>query len=425
MKILGIHDGHNAAATLLSEGKIVFAIEEERITRVKNDSAFPTKSIRYMLDYTWTKPADIDRFVFSSNHIPGYRTREQLMEEYRNANEVSTNFRRALKATPALGYAIGKRTQARREMALAEGFTNEQIVFQDHHLSHAAAAYYGCPWWRDDRILVLTVDGGGDNLCATASIGENGKLKRLHETPVSESIGYLYSMVTYLLGMVPEEHEYKLMGMAPYASVARSEALAKKFRAMVEFDAASQGMTWRRTAGVPHFQYSHDYLKKFLDLQRFDIVCGGLQEFTEQFVAEWVRNCIKATGIRKVAMAGGVLMNVKANKRILELPELEQLFVYPTCGDPTNAMGAAYQVQAELSAARGIANDLAPLRDIYWGPEFSDEQVKAALDKSGVPHQRFDDIETEVADRLARGEVVARFKGRMEFGARAWATARS
>jgi len=419
MKILGIHDGHNAAAALLEDGRITFALEEERLTRIKNHSAFPSQAIRFLLAYTGTKPGDIDQFAFSSHHIPAYKNRQELMDEYRHANSPATCIRRMAKVKPVYEAVVGRRTCARRAMALSEGFREEQLVMLDHHHSHAAAAYYGSPWWPDGRVLVLTNDGGGDGLCATVSIGENGVLRRLAEVPVGESVGYLYSMVTFLLGMVPEEHEYKLMGMAPYASRNRYSALLGKFEGLIEFCAADGGLTWRRRRGVPHFQYSYRFVKDLVALERFDAVCGALQEFTENMLSRWVTNCIRETGIHRVALSGGVFMNVKANKRILEIPELESLFIFPTCGDPTNSIGAAYQTYVTRCRENGGGKALEPLGDIYFGPEYSDAEIERALQQAGVSYRRSEDIEREVAGLLAQGEVVARFKGRMEFGARA------
>ncbi|MBU0731076.1 MAG: hypothetical protein KKE17_05400 [Proteobacteria bacterium] len=419
MKIIGIHDGHNAAATLLEDGKIVFALEEERLTRIKNHSTFPKEALRFLWDYSNNRPEDIDKFVFSSNHIPAYKNRVTLMKEFKESNAFPTYLRRLAKKTPLLDYAVKKRTRERFSFAVDAGFNADKISFQDHHHSHAAAAYFGSPWWRDDKVLVLTNDGGGDGLCATVSIGAGGNLHKLAEVSVSESIGYLYSMITFILGMVPEEHEYKIMGMSPYGSASRSEALKKRFDALVVFNNESKGITWKRAKGCPHFQYSFQFLKNMLELQRFDIICRAIQDFTEDFMVTWVRNCILATGIKKVAMSGGVLMNVKANKRIMEIPELESLFIYPTCGDPTNSIGAAYAVHAKHCHDHNEPVSIAPLENLYFGPEFSDDVIKQELNTAGVNYIYCDDIEKDVAALLYKGAVVARFKGRMEFGARA------
>ncbi len=419
MKIIGIHDGHNAAATLLEDDRIVFALEEERLTRIKNHSAFPGQAIRFLLNYTGNGPEDIDKFVFSSKHIPAYKNRDTLMMEFRESSGFPTYMRRLAKQTPLYDLTVKKRTRERLSFAVEAGFKKEKISLLDHHLCHAAAAYFGCPWWNDEKVLVLTNDGGGDGLCATVSIGEAGRLRKLVEVPVSESIGYLYSMITFILGMVPEEHEYKLMGMSPYGSASRSESLKKRFDSLIAFDKASRGITWKRTVNCPPFQYSYRFIKNMLELQRFDIVCRAIQDFTEDFIATWVRNCVQATGIRKVALSGGVFMNVKANKRIMEIPELESLFIFPSCGDPTNSMGAVYQTYAEQCVDHDEPVSLAPLENLYCGPEFSDDVIKTVLDTTGVNYKYCDDIEKEAAQILFKGEVLARFKGRMEFGARA------
>jgi carbamoyltransferase len=155
------------------------------------------------------------------------------------------------------------------------------------------------------------------------------------------------------------------------------------------------------------------------ELRRFDAICGGLQLFVEEFITQWVRNCIKATGIKRVALAGGLFMNVKLNKTIMELPEVEDLFVYPSCGDETNAMGAAYYAYAQHADYRTMK----PLRDLYTGPEYSDTEIENVITNYSFNHEvlveQTDDVEGSIAELLAKGEVVARFKGREEFGARA------
>jgi carbamoyltransferase len=299
------------------------------------------------------------------------------------------------------------------------GFSAETIVFEDHHLSHAAAAYYGCPWWRDEPLLVLTNDAGGDGLCATVSIGEQGKLRKICEIAVSESIGYIYSMITFLMGMVPEEHEYKVMGMAPYSSKNRHQQLCRRFEHLLEFDGASDGLGWQRRNGCPPTQYSHGFFKRFIETERFDWICGGLQDFAENFLARWAQNCIKATGIHKLALGGGVFMNVKANKRIMELPEVESVFIFPSCGDETNCIGAAYLTHARQRTSEGLPVDIEPVGPVYFGTDFDDESIEDALRQYHFKYSRPSSIEKEIAALLSSGEAVARFKGPMEFGARA------
>src|SRR5262249_23137707 len=175
---------------------------------------------------------------------------------------------------------------------------------------------------------------------------------------------------------------------------------------------------WTRAAGCPPLQYSAEFLANLLRRKRFDHIAGGVQLFVERFLVRWVQNCIAETGVRKVALSGGVFMNVKANQKILNLPEVEELFVFPSCGDETNAIGAAWLLDQQLS--KKAPDKLGPF---YLGPEYSDAEIETALRrykvKSSVETKNSQEVERSVAGLLAKGSVVARFKGRMELGARA------
>lgn len=268
-------------------------------------------------------------------------------------------------------------------------------------------------------MLVLTADGAGDDLCATVNVAyENGQITRLAAVNELHSPALVYLTVTTLLGMVPNEHEYKLMGMAPYASSRGAEEVCAIFNRLLEWSPA-QPLAWRRRRGVPGAYYLYDYLKAKLDLRRFDIICGGLQLWIERWLTEWVHRAIKVTGLRKVALAGGVFMNVKANQAIAAIPELADLFIYPSCGDETNAMGAACAAYHELAGPD--APPIQPLGPVYWGGAPEDDEIQAALDAASgdFTATRPADIAGHAADFLARGEIVARFAGRAEFGARA------
>jgi carbamoyltransferase len=299
----------------------------------------------------------------------------------------------------------------------ALGVPFERVVFVEHHVAHAAAAYYGLGNF-DDDVLVLTCDGAGDGLCATVSIGRRGRLQRLHEVAQADSVANIYAMTTFIMGMVPLEHEYKLMGLAPYADPKGSDRIFKQLERLIRFE-PGRPLGWQRAADCPETYCSYQFFERLFERQRFDWIAGGLQKFTEAVLTRWVRNCVKETGIRRVAASGGIFMNVKANKQIMELSEVEELFVYPSCGDETNAMGAAYSVYAEKG---GIAK-MSPLHDLYLGPEFSDADIGRALKgfsfQSAVTYSHVPPIEPRVARLLAEGQVVARFKGREEFGARA------
>jgi len=425
VKVLGINDGHNAAACLYDGGRVAAAVQEERLRRVKNWSGMPLQAIRKVLELTGTSPSQIDHVALNGHHVAFPMTREELMHEYRTINDVGVTLRRtvrravkgAAQLTP-LYDSYRTRRQLRRVRPLIDaGFPRERISFVDHHTAHAAAAYYGWANFHQD-VLVLSCDGAGDGVCATVNVARGGKLNRLHTIKQADSIGNVYAMVTYLMGMVPLEHEYKLMGLAPYADPRGADRVFQELKAAIRFNPANP-LVWERAPGCPETYLSYRFFRQMLERQRFDWIAGGVQRFTEYMLTEWVRSCVKATGVRQVALGGGVFMNVKVNKLIMELPEIEGLFVYPTCGDETNAMGAAYAVYAE----RAGIESMAPLRDLYWGPEFTDEDVESALRQftfhSPVHYERINPIEPRVAALLADGHVVARFKGKEEFGARA------
>jgi carbamoyltransferase len=417
VRILGIHDGHNAAAALVEDGRVVAAVQEERLNREKNWSGFPSRSIAWVLSRAGLDPRDLDAIAMNGHHMPYPKNRDALLAEYFRAGSVATQIRRIARHTFLKTIHSASRRRERLAQAESLGVPRERIQFVEHHTAHAAAAYFGNGAY-DAPVLVLTNDGAGDGLCASVRIGQSGTLQPpIATVPESESIGNLYAVATFCMGMVPLEHEYKLMGMAPYAPDAGRDKVVAALNPLMEFS-PDRGLSWSRRGDCPETYYSYEFLKKLFELKRFDWVCAGLQAWTERMLVDWVRNCIKATGIHDVAVSGGVFMNVKANKAISELPEVGRLFVYPSCGDETNAMGAAYWVESR----GGIdGHHIAPLRDVYWGPAHDDAAIERVLERRQGEWvvSKPNDIEDAVAELLAKGEVVARSTGPAEFGARA------
>lgn len=432
MYVLGIHDGHNASAALLQDGRIIAGVQEERPRGVKNALGMPRAAIQDVLSQAGLTPADIDWVALAGLHSgeyldidPTVKPAEQILKWHQAAyNETSFNFKRMVRhLIPESLYETlrGDRVRQRRlDFVASLGFKRERIRLVEHHTAHAASAYYG--WGRfNEPILILTNDGMGDNICASVSLGRDGQFERIAVVPHTESVAELYALTTFLMGMVPLEHEYKLMGMAPYASANRADQVYQQLGDLIAFD--TQGFGWHRKPGVPQFSLAHRYLEQLYHRQRFDYICGGLQKFTEEFLKQWVRKAIAETGVHKIALAGGIFMNVKANQMLLEMDEVEDIFIFPSCGDETNAIGAAYWVHAEERRKNGQAVDCQPVADLYWGKSFSDEEIEQALAEHTFLHKvRVEtpkDIEQRVAELLASGCVVARHSGRMEFGARA------
>ena len=414
--VIGVHDGHNASVALVRNGRVELALQEERITRVKNQGDAPASALAVALAHA-NGSGVAARVALNGRYMNyGQWQRETILQDYGRSSQFTRRIRQRLKDT-FIDRTYQRRKEVLREERLGElGIVKERLEVVEHHCAHASAAYYTCPW-PEPRVLVVTCDGSGDRLCATVNVGERGELTRIAQVPEQDSIGRLYALVTRHLGMAPLEHEYKVMGLAPYvAAEAKTAAAAEWFAQLFEF--TRDPMVWRRRRGVPSMYSAGAFLDRLLDGQRFDLIAAGVQRFIEDWISTWVRNAMRETGIRKVACAGGVFMNVKANLRLLEIPELEDLYVCPSCGDESNSIGAALRVAAQTGGLHGGA-----LGPIYYGDPITDEEADRALEAAGGSGQfravYVNDIEHQTADHLAQGKIVARAKGAVEFGARA------
>lgn len=420
--VIGIHAGHNSSVALVENGSLVSAIQEERLTRVKNQGGLPARVLDQIFknsDKLTANNHDIHFAYAWKTIIRSLWRREELIKAYgiTSPNPIS-RMKNFVRKNKILSEVIDRKRAAKTESTIKSllDLSSVRVNRLEHHLCHASSAYFG--WGKmDEKILIITCDGAGDGICASVNIGHKGKIERIAEVERLHSIGRLYSNVTYLLGMVPLEHEYKIMGLAPYAEKSKeSVSIANELEALFKFDSRNP-LVWRRD-GCPPMQHASVFLANLFRLKRFDHIASGVQLFIERFLVKWVRTCILETGIKKVALSGGVFMNVKANQKILEIPELEELFVFPSCGDETNAIGSAWFLYNHL-----FQENPNPLTHLYLGTEFSNDQVESALSKfkfqSPVNVKQVQNIEEKIAELLARGEIVARFKGKMEFGARA------
>ncbi len=423
MYVLGIHDGHNSGACILQDGKVVAAVSSERLSRVKNDTGYSAAAVAEALKIAAVKPSDISTVAIASTQRS---TKEWFMQTdtwYKPrlpgiAAEAEFAFPPLRSLYPAINFATRtfiKRVPFNNSSLAARikkdfGFENARFSFVDHHLCHAAASYYGRPW--NDDTLILTLDGRGDGLCATVSIGSGTEIKRISSTKGGHSIAEVYLGVTSFLGMKPLEHEYKVMGLAPYASKQHGDKAAGIFDGLIRVNDDLSFKSRIRT------NVSYYWIRKRFARQRFDNAAYAVQKFTENLAIGWVKKAVAKTGIRNVVLGGGLFMNVKLNKLVLELPEVKKLFIMPSCSDESLMIGAAMAEHAKASGRRPE-----PLKGIYYGGSFGNDYVKDFLAKNGVPKkyrvQQPSDVNGAVAELLAKNEVVARCAGRMEFGARA------
>lgn len=417
--VIGIHDGHNASVAVIENGRLRFALQEERLTRIKNQGDAPVGALKQALALVASplQPTAglAPLFALNGQYMNyGQWRREVILDDYARSSTSVSRVKQFCKNTFLDRFYQSRKAADRADALEAAGIDPIHSQPVEHHLAHASAAYHTCPW-PDQNVLVFTCDGSGDRLSATVNIGAHGKLSRLTQVSEHDSIGRLYALVTRWLGMVPLEHEYKVMGLAPYVgSDNRAVRIASGFAGWFEF--SRDGLSWGRRPGVPSLYSAYEWMAGQLAGQRFDLVAAGVQSFLEQWLVRWVRNAIRETGIPRVACAGGVFMNVKANLAVLEIPELEEMYVFPSCGDESNSIGAACHVAA--SSGQRIER----LGPIYFGRPISDAEVELALGSTGgnrVRSRWVADIESQTADALSLGKVVARAKGQAEFGARA------
>jgi carbamoyltransferase len=417
---VGIHDGHNASVAIVRDGRVAFALQEERLTRVKNQGDAPAGAAKLAFRMLNGDGARVGLNGLYLNYHQWQR--ETILRDYDRSSDLIGRWKQVLKGT-IVDREYQRRKAAQRLEALAEiGVAETRVEPVEHHLAHASAAYHTAPW-KDEKVLVLTCDGAGDRLSATVSMGERGVLSRIAAVSEHDSIGRLYALVTRYLGMAPLEHEYKVMGLAPYVSPGPcTECAAHGFSSLFEFSPG--GLSWKRRAGVPSMYSASDFLGKLVAGSRFDTIAAGVQRFLEDMLVTWVANAVRETGVRKVACAGGVFMNVKANLRLLDTPEVEDLYIFPSCGDESNCIGAA----CHLAAAAG--ERIEPLGALYYGDAITDGEAEQALESiangavkpaanQSIRFRWEPDIETVTARKVAEGKIVARAKGSMEFGARA------
>ncbi len=400
---------HNAGAAWIEHGRIVAALDEERLSRKKNDKRFPFLSIQSLLDMQGKAPdfvamAQLSRHRFVGDMVRGYwkakRTaRHPSFKSYLNSRLVDFPLR-------TLAQMIAPRSLPEQLQPLPR---NETI----HHLAHASSAYYCCPW-PDEKVLTITLDGFGDGHCGSVWTGHHGKLEHLFWLEFLSSIG------AALHGL---HHAARLQATAARRQDRRSSGVRQPRAAHV----AAARTRERPRLVAPLQRRSHvsrarrnrngtrDIFASLTgDLSREDIA-SGLQAFSEAMVCDFIAEWARKTGIRKLALAGGVFANVKLNQRVLELDEVDNIYIHPNMGDGGLAVGAALSVHADRNG--GLTPHF--LESLYLGPTISDGEAAQALDSAKLTYNKADSLPEKIAALLAEGKVVARAAGRMEYGPRA------
>ena len=431
MIVLGLNTGMGSSVCLLVDGQPVFAVQEERLRRIKNYGGFPRASLEYLCRQYPDEMERLDVLAFASVS-DGIVSHEDLASRYHLRFENWQAISRPPKPSPA-GRAkqVLRRVYAGlrpRSSTYDRGETPEEVLAHEvlaqfglspartvrvkHHLCHASSAYYGLARDPDRPYLILTLDGGGDGQAATVSVGKGGHIEPVAATGSHTSIGHLYSNVTYMLGLKPHEHEYKVMGLAPYVPTRYGEAASAILSRYVYLDESGLGFS---RSSKEKTSWVGKALMKELKFHRFDNIAAGLQQYTEELITEWVANCIRHTGVDELVLSGGVFMNVKVNQRIASMAQVRSVDVFPSCGDETNCFGAAFH--SHFTQGQGQFPEFG---SFALGPD-AGRDMDEARRRFGerCVFEGIADPARTIAELLAKGCIVARCSGRMEFGARA------
>lgn len=434
MNILGISAFyHDSAAALVQDGKIIAAAQEERFTRKKHDESFPKNAVEFCLNQSGLSLDDLDAIVFYDKPLLKF---ERLLETYYGfAPKGWFSF---LKAMPVW---IKEKMFLKRilyeELEKIQTFDKKKIkfLFPEHHLSHAASAYFASPY---DDAAILTIDGVGEWATASIGHGKGSDLKILKELRFPHSLGLLYSAFTYFLGFKVNSGEYKLMGLAPYGN-ANSPKIEEYVGIIKEklIDVKEDGSLWlnqeyfnyatglrmvndaqwEQLFGFPRRDEKNELRQHHCDLGL------AIQIVTEEIVFKMAQEAKRLTGAEYLCMAGGVALNCVSNGKLLRSGLFKDIFIQPAAGDAGGALGAALAAHyIYYKAERKTCSEMDYMQGAYLGPEFSNQDILLATKKYNAVSEKFNSFDlltSKVADLINEGKVIGWFQGRMEFGPRA------
>ncbi len=420
---------HDSAAALVIDGRIIAAAQEERFTRIKHDASFPINAVRYVLAEAGIKITEVDSIVFYDKPLLKF---ERLLETYHAI--APHGLKSFLTAIPLwVKDKLFLRRLIRRELTVLGKFT-APIQFTEHHLSHAASAFYPSPF---EEAAILTIDGVGEWATTTIGHGQGNQIRMLRELHFPHSVGLLYSAFTYYLGFKVNGGEYKLMGLAPYGD-AREEQ-TQKFQEKILDELISlredgsiqlnisyfkflgglrmaDDRRWERLLGIPRRLPESEIRPEHTNLAL------AIQQITEEVVLRLATTARSLTQSKNLVMAGGVALNSVANGKLLTSKVFDNIWVQPAAGDAGGALGSALSGWYIGQQAQRTVDALDSMQGAYLGSSFTNRSIKNLLYHQGIDFTYYKDFAklTEVtAQLLADGNVIGWFQGRMEFGPRA------
>ena len=416
---------HDSAASLIKDGNIISAAQEERFTRIKHDSSYPYNAVKFVLNNSKLDISDVDHIVFYEKPFLKF---ERLLETY--VAFAPKGFKSFSKAMPI--WLRDKLFQKKMIMDCLKrhnsNFKNEnKILFSEHHLSHAASAFYPSPF---DEAVILTADGVGEWATTTVAIGKNNNLEIKKELHFPHSLGLLYSAFTYYTGFKVNSGEYKLMGLAPYGTPKYVEKILENlidlkddgtFMLDQKYFNYCTGLTMTNKKFDKLFGQKPRIPDKDQITQFHMDIAASIQNVTEIIMLKLTKSLKSEYGINNLCLAGGVALNCVANGKILKEKIFDNIWVQPAAGDAGGSLGAALAYwHIDLNKERkDIKKD--NMKGSYLGNKYSDKEIKIELDKIGANYNEYDQqtIIDKTASSLSEGKAIGWFQGRMEFGPRA------
>jgi carbamoyltransferase len=421
---------HDSAATLIVDGKIVAAAQEERFTRKKHDPSFPVNAVKYVIHESGIDPANLQCVVF---YDKPYIKFERLLETYHAFAPMGLlSF---INAIPVwIKEKLFMKSLLRKQLKQIGFPESIPLLFPEHHLSHAASAFYPSPF---DEAAILTIDGVGEWATTTIGIGKGKDITILKELHFPHSVGLLYSAFTYYCGFRVNSGEYKLMGLAPYG-IASSERV-EKYKNLIltelvdmrpdgslllnmKYFNFATGLTmtndskWKNLFGIARHTEYKELTQEYMDLAL------AIQQVTDFIVLQLAKTAKELTGCKNLVMAGGVALNCVSNGKIYENKIFENLWIQPAAGDAGGALGAALTAWYQFLDNERIATGTDSMQGAYLGPHFTDEDIQKLMVRYDLKAKHvndFNELAASVASLIDTGKVIGWFQGRMEFGPRA------
>ena len=416
---------HDSAATILVDGKIIAAAQEERFTRKKHDASYPFNAIEFVLNFAKIKLSDVDQIIFFEKPFLKF---ERLLETY--VAFAPRGFKSFCMAMPVwLKDKLFQKKILFNELKRHDNNFNDdkKIFFSDHHLSHAASAFFPSPF---EEAVVLTADGVGEWATTTLAIGKGNNLEIKKEIHFPHSLGLLYSAFTYYTGFKVNSGEYKLMGLAPYGLPIYEDTIKSNLIDIKEdgsFHLDQSYFNYATGLTMTNKKFDNLFGQKVRDskhekLTQFHMdIAASIQKVTEDIMIKLIKSLKKEFNISNLCLAGGVALNCVANGKILKEKIFNNIWVQPAAGDAGGSLGAALALwYIEQNNPRKV-NPNDSMQGSYLGPEFLQKEIEEQLDKAGAKYEIFKDEELldKTATDLSNEEAIGWFQGRMEFGPRA------